>query len=117
MTCRQWAPLGRDHPLRDGDTLLVPAGNTFHVLGEVRRPGAYPLDPTTTAIGALTLAGGFTEEALRTQVKLTRRLPSGADEVHVVDLSGAYPRAREFVRKDGDILLVPVPNTFTSLAR
>jgi polysaccharide biosynthesis/export protein len=105
-------PMGRDYPLRDGDTLLVPSGNTFYVLGEVRRPGAYSLDPTTTAVGALTLAGGFTEKALRTQVKLTRRLPTGAEEVHVIDLSGADPRAREFILKDGDILLVPVGNTF-----
>jgi polysaccharide export outer membrane protein len=105
-------PTGRDHPLRDGDTLLVPSGNTFYVLGEVRRPGAYPLDPATTAIGAMTLAGGFTEKASQTQVKLTRRLPSGAEQIDILDLSGADPRAREFLLRDGDILLVPVGNTF-----
>ena len=105
-------PAGRDYPLRDGDTLLVPSGNTFYVLGEVRRPGAYPLEPSTTAVSALTLAGGFSEKALQTQVKLTRRLPSGVEQVHILDLSGADPRAREFLLKDGDILLVPVGNTF-----
>jgi polysaccharide export outer membrane protein len=105
-------PTGRDHPLRDGDTLLVPSGNTFYVLGEVRRPGAYPLDPATTAIGAMTLAGGFTEKASQTQVKLTRRLPSGAEQIDILDLSGADAKAREFLLKDGDILLVPVGNTF-----
>lgn len=103
---------GRDYPLRDGDTLLVPSGNAFYVLGEVRKPGAYPLDPATTAVGALTLAGGFTEKALHTQVKLTRRLASGTEEIHILDLSGADPKAREFLLKDGDILLVPVGNTF-----
>ena len=36
-------PAARDFPLRDGDTLLVPSGNTFYVLGEVRKPGAYQL--------------------------------------------------------------------------
>jgi protein involved in polysaccharide export with SLBB domain len=105
-------PAGRDYPLRDGDTLLVPSGNTFYVLGEVKKPGAYQLDPATTAVSAMTLAGGFTEKASQAQVKLTRKLPSGAEQITVLDLSGADPRAREFLLKDGDILLVPVGNTF-----
>jgi polysaccharide export outer membrane protein len=105
-------PAARDFALRDGDTLLVPSGNTFYVLGEVRKPGAYQLDPATTAVSAMTLAGGFTEKALHTQVKLTRRLPSGVEQTTLLDLSGADPKAREFFLKDGDILLVPVGNTF-----
>ncbi len=105
-------PAARDFPLRDGDTLLVPSGNTFYVLGEVRKPGAYQLDPATTAVSAMTLAGGFTEKALQSQVKLTRRLPSGVEQTTLLDLSGADPKAREFFLKDGDILLVPVGNTF-----
>jgi protein involved in polysaccharide export with SLBB domain len=63
-------------------------------------------------VGALTLAGGFTEKALDTQVNLTRRLASGTEEIHILDPSGADPKAREFLLKDGDILLVPVGNTF-----
>ena len=105
-------PAARDLPLKDGDTLLIPSGNTFYVLGEVKRPGAYQLDPATTAVGAVTLAGGFTEKAAQSQAKLTRRLASGLEETTVIDLSGADPRAREFLLKDGDILLVPTGNTF-----
>jgi polysaccharide export outer membrane protein len=105
-------PVARDLVLRDGDTLLIPSGNTFYVLGEVRKPGAYQLDPATTAVGAITLAGGFTEKAAQTLGKLTRRLPSGEEHTTVMDLSGGDPRAREFHLKDGDILLVPAGNTF-----
>jgi protein involved in polysaccharide export with SLBB domain len=105
-------PAARDFPLRDGDTLLIPSGNTFYVLGEVKKPGAYQLDAATSAVGAITLAGGFSEKASHTQVKLTRRLPSGAEQTTILDLSGADPKAREFFLKDGDILLVPVGNTF-----
>jgi polysaccharide export outer membrane protein len=105
-------PAARDFQLRDGDTLLIPSGNTFYVLGEVRKPGAYQLDPATTAVGAMTLAGGFTEKASQTHVKLTRRLASGTEQTTVFDLSGADPRAREFLLKDGDILVVPAGNTF-----
>ena len=105
-------PAARDFLLKDGDTLLIPSGNTFYVLGEVRKPGAYQLDSATTAVGAMTLVGGFTEKASQTQVKLTRRLPSGVEQTTILDLSGADPRAREFLLKDGDILLVPTGNTF-----
>jgi polysaccharide export outer membrane protein len=105
-------PAARDFALKDGDTLLVPSGNTFYVLGEVKRPGAYQLESSTTAVGAITLAGGFTEKASQTQAKLTRRLPSGTEQITVLDLSGGDARAREFFLKDGDILLVPTGNTF-----
>ena len=105
-------PRARDFPLRDGDTLLIPTGNTFYVLGEVKKPGAYQLDPSTSAVGAITVAGGFTDKASQTQAKLTRRLPSGDEQTTVLDLSGADPRSREFFLKDGDILLIPAGNTF-----
>lgn len=102
----------RDFPLRDGDTLLVPSGNAFYVLGEVKKPGTYQLGSSTTALNAITLAGGFTEKASQIQVRLTRRLATGEEQVSVLDLSGTDPRAREILLKDGDILLVPTGNTF-----
>src|SRR5207249_11712448 len=101
----------RDLFLVEGDTLLIPRGNTFFVSGEVKKPGAYQLERSTTALGAITVAaGGFTERAGRSQVKLTRRLPSGQEQVTVLDLSGSDARAREFPIRDGDTLLVPVGN-------
>lgn len=103
---------GRETLVAEGDTLVVPRGNTFFVSGEVRKPGVYQLDGTTTAFGAITLAGGFTERAGQAQVKLIRRLPSGAEEAVLLDLSGADARARDWPLKDGDILLVPAANTF-----
>ncbi len=105
-------PRARDLSLRDGDTLLVPSGNAYYVLGEVRKPGAYQLGVGTTALAAITQAGGFTDKASQGFVKLTRRLPSGEDQVTLLDLSGADRRAREFVLSEGDILLVPAGNTF-----
>lgn len=102
----------RDFPLVDGDAVLVPSGNAFYVLGEVRKPGAYQLDSPTTAVGAVTVAGGFTEKATQTQAKLTRRLPSGVEQTTLLDLSGSDARSRELFLKDGDILLIPAGNTF-----
>src|SRR5262245_47497098 len=102
----------REIQLGEGDTLLVPRGNTFFVSGEVRKPGAYQLEKSTTAFGAVTVAGGFTEKAGQSQVKLIRRLPSGQEQTQALDLSGGDPAARDLILKDGDTLLVPSGNTF-----
>ena len=75
--------------LAEGDTLLVPRGNSFFVSGEVRKPGAYQLEKSTTAFGAVTLAGGFTEKAGQSQAKLIRRSASGQEQTTILDLSGS----------------------------
>ncbi len=105
-------PRARDLVLKDGDTLLVPAGNLFFVLGEVGKPGAFQLDRPISAMDAVLLAGGFTPKAAAAQVKLTRRLPSGEEQTTVLDLSGPNARGRDFTLAAGDTLLVPAGNTF-----
>jgi polysaccharide export outer membrane protein len=105
-------PRAREVQLAEGDTLLVPRGNTFFVSGEVRKPGAYQLEKSTTAFGAVTVAGGFTEKAGQSQAKLIRRLSSGQEQTLVLDLSGADPAARDLLLRDGDTLLIPSGNTF-----
>lgn len=50
-------------PISSGDTIYVPAGKSFYVSGEVRRPGRYPLEKDTTVFKAITLAGGLTDFA------------------------------------------------------
>jgi polysaccharide export outer membrane protein len=105
-------PRAREILLAEGDTLIVPKGNAFFVSGEVRKPGAYQLESSTTAFTALTLAGGFTEKAAQSAAKLIRRLPSGGEEIVVLDLSGSDRRAQEFPLKDGDTLVVPAGSTY-----
>jgi len=87
----------RETRIAEGDTLLVPRGNTFFVSGEVRKPGAYALEKNTTAFGGVTLAGGFTEKAGQSQVKLIRRGPTG-DEQTVVWISRGQAPPGEITR-------------------
>ena len=101
-------PKAREVHLVEGDTLLVPRGNTFFVSGEVRKPGAYQLEKSTTAFGAVAVAGGFTEKAGQSQAKLIRRSSTGQEQTVVLDLSGADPAARISPLRDGDTLLIPV---------
>jgi protein involved in polysaccharide export with SLBB domain len=75
-----------DLSLRDGDRAFVYFQPGFHqlesasILGEVRRPGAYPLTPGTTRISALvSAAGGFLPGADITTLRVFRSNPRAGD--------------------------------------
>jgi polysaccharide export outer membrane protein len=61
------------------------AGNLVHVLGEVEKPGSYPVLPNATALQAVAQAGGFRKEAARGDVLVIRR--TGPTEVAVKKLN------------------------------
>jgi len=99
-------------PLESGDTVYVPKQTSFFVLGEVKKPGAYALEKDTSALEAITVAGGFTERAAPSVAKVLRKRADGNQETIAIDLSGADPRAREFAMAEGDTILVPTGNSF-----
>jgi polysaccharide export outer membrane protein len=66
---------GRPGPslsLRGGDTIYVPRAGTVYVLGQVRSPGAYPVQPGTTVLQVLSLAGGLTEFGSSSRIRIVR---------------------------------------------
>jgi polysaccharide export outer membrane protein len=99
-------------PLENGDTVYVPKQVSFFVLGEVKKPGAYAFEKDTSALEAITIAGGFSERAAPSVAKILRRRADGSQETLPVDLSGVDPRAREVVLAEGDTVLVPAGNSF-----
>lgn len=54
------------------------------VLGQVQKPGSFPLTPGMTLIQAISLAGGFNSIANRDRINLTRK---GKDRSETVQLS------------------------------
>jgi protein involved in polysaccharide export with SLBB domain len=80
------------------------------VLGEVRKPGAYQLEPATTAIQGIAMAGGFTDKAAPNRTKIIRSHLDGRQETLVVDLNEVVKRGRK--EKDpplsaNDVIVVP----------
>jgi polysaccharide export outer membrane protein len=98
--------------LQDGDTIFIPKAASFFVQGEVRKPGAYALEKATTAVDAITVAGGLTDRAAPATGAVLRKGPDGGQQRIPLDLSGADPRAREVALVDGDTVVVPAGNTF-----
>jgi polysaccharide export outer membrane protein len=99
-------------PLENGDTIYIPKQTSFFVLGEVKKPGAFALEKETSALEAITLAGGFTERAAPSVAKVLRKHPDGNQETIAIDLGGTDPRSRELLLAEGDTVLVPAGNSF-----
>jgi polysaccharide export outer membrane protein len=51
------------------------------VLGQVQKPGSFPLTPGLTLVQAVSLAGGLTSIANKDRVNLTRRTKTGTHTV------------------------------------
>jgi polysaccharide export outer membrane protein len=62
------------HPfeVRGGDTIYVPTAAFFYIDGQVRGPGRYRLERDTTVAKALTVAGGVTQFAAKSRIKIRR---------------------------------------------
>lgn len=85
--------------LRDGDTVFVLRAENVYVFGQVRDPGAYPLQlKNTTVLQALTLAGGLTDRAATSRVQVVRSVNGDQQEIRV--------KLTDFVRP-GDTIVVP----------
>jgi polysaccharide export outer membrane protein len=70
--------------LQPNDTIFVTQAGKIYVLGEVRNPGAYVFSPNLTVRQAISMAGGFTEDASTGKVRIirdTERRPK--DEIKV----------------------------------
>ena len=67
--------------LRDGDTINVPKAQSVFVAGQVKAPGAYAVDPGTTVLQVVSLAGGLTEQGSDSRIKIQRTVSGKRVEV------------------------------------
>jgi polysaccharide export outer membrane protein len=63
--------------LRPNDTVFVPVAERIFVTGEVRNPGAFPWSAGLTLRQAVSLAGGFTEDASTGSARVVRAAAGG----------------------------------------
>jgi polysaccharide biosynthesis/export protein len=72
-------------PIQMGDVVYVPEAGIFYVDGAVTKPGSYPLGENMTISKAITTAGGFSNVASDSDVRLIRNV-NGKPEITVVDI-------------------------------
>ena len=68
----QGGAIGQNVVLRDGDTIFVAPAESVYVFGQVRNPGAYPINKDMTVLQALSVAGGISERGAIGRVKVIR---------------------------------------------
>jgi polysaccharide biosynthesis/export protein len=92
-------------------TVIVTTINSqrVYILGEVSRPGAFPLLPNMTVLQALSSAGGFTQFAREKKIYVLRN-EDGKQVKHPFDykavIDGKNPD-QNIVLKAGDTIVVP----------
>ena len=92
--------------------LAATQGSQVVVLGEVKKPGVYPLPfgEKMTLLQAIAGAGGFTDLASPDRVSLVRRLPDGGQttlKIRVSDLLGGKGKQPDVPLEPNDVIMIP----------
>lgn len=83
--------------LRGGDSLFVPPAEQFYILGEVKAPNMYRLEPGMTVVQAISRGGGITPRGSSSRIEIKRRSPDGSYLTGSADLGDAL-QADDVVR-------------------
>jgi polysaccharide export outer membrane protein len=62
-----------DLDLKNLDVIYVAQQKLFYVHGEVRRPGAYPMEPELTVMRVLAISGGVTDRGSMRRIRIHRK--------------------------------------------
>jgi polysaccharide export outer membrane protein len=102
-------PKDKSFRVEDGDTVMVPKGNTFFVFGEVKKPGAYQLDKETNVLEGITIAGGFTDKAAPGRTRVIRTTDKGQQTigVNMNDIIHRGQRDKAIRLLENDVIVVP----------
>lgn len=100
-------------------TVQVKEVNSYfiYVLGEVVRPGKYPLKSYANVVQGISLAGGFAPFASKNKIKVLRNVTAGAEghekkhqieiPVHYDDILKGTAVPGNFILRSGDVIVVP----------
>lgn len=92
-----------------GDTIFVERTGIVYVVGDVARPGGFPMDhdEQLTILQAVALAQGTNSTAAKGSAKLIRTTSQGRQEIPVNLKKILTAKATDLAMQDNDILFVP----------
>jgi polysaccharide export outer membrane protein len=102
--------LDTDVMVNPGDTVLVPKAGIVYVLGDVGRPGGFPMtedESKITVLQALALAGAINKTALLGKAKLVRQGATGPVDVPIELAAMEKGKQPDIQMQPGDILFIP----------
>lgn len=103
------AALNANIVVRPGDTVLVPRAGIVYVLGDVARPGGYPMqnDSRMTVLQAIALASGASKTASEKHVRLVRNVDGITQSINLPLRDMERGRQPDVPLRADDILYVP----------
>jgi polysaccharide export outer membrane protein len=102
--------LSSDVLVYPGDTLLVPKAGMVYVLGDVARPGGYPMttnDSQLTVLQALAMAGSANKTSILGKARLVRKTSSGAQDVPLQLAEMQQGKRPDIRMQPDDVLFLP----------
>jgi len=90
-------------------SIVDTAGNVCYVIGQINKPGAYPLNPRINVLQALALAGGGTPFAKLDSIIVIRGGAAGKQVLpfRFGQVSGGRDLDQNVMLESGDVVLVP----------
>ena len=85
-------------------------GNRIYVIGQVKLPGAFVVNPRVDVIQAISMAGGTTPFASLGNIKIIRRMANGEQEAlpfNYNDVVHGNDLAQNVTLEAGDVVVVP----------
>ncbi len=86
----------------------------IYVMGEITKPGKYPLKSYANVVQGISLAGGFTPFAKKNKMKVLRVTVNGSGESHQIEIPVQYDdilsgnaTPGNFYLRSGDVIVVP----------
>jgi polysaccharide export outer membrane protein len=86
----------------------------IYVMGEVTKPGKYPLKSYANVMQGISLAGGFTPFAKKNKMKVLRVTVNGSSEKNQIEIPVQYDNILKgnatvgnFYLRSGDVIVVP----------
>lgn len=86
-------------PIEPGDNVYIQKAQMVYITGEIKKPGVYKYEDNITVIKVVTLAGGFSEKAATSRVKIIRKL--GGEEKIFDSVK------MDFIVRQDDLIFVP----------
>jgi polysaccharide export outer membrane protein len=106
---------GGQHPeenirILPGDIITVPKGKFIYVVGDVKKPGGFPIGETDnfTVLKAVSMAEGLDSFASTAHTRILRAAPDGKRIEQEIDLGKLFAGKAEDIRlQANDILFIP----------
>lgn len=102
--------LSDDPMVYPGDTVVVPKAAVVYVLGDVLKPGGYPMSTNNsrmTALQAIALAGYANHTAAVGKSKLVRATPTGVEEIDLQVSAMAKGKRPDVALLPDDVVYIP----------